>query len=81
MAHACETKLAKGYGMTELSSAVCVCIKNECNELGSVGIPLPLVDAEIRNPITKERIKATKSLNNISVEAGDAWIFEKRRRE
>lgn len=57
MAHACETKLAKGYGMTELSSAVCVCIKNECNELGSVGIPLPLVDAEIRNPITKERIE------------------------
>lgn len=55
-AHKCETKLAKGFGMTELSSAVCVCIKNECNELGSVGIPLPLVEAEIRDPNTKEII-------------------------
>lgn len=55
-AHKCKTRLAKGYGMTELSSAVCVCIKNECNKLGSVGIPLPLVEAEIRDPETKEII-------------------------
>ena len=61
-AHKCETRLAKGYGMTELSSAVCVCIKNECNELGSVGIPLPLVEAEIRNPNTKEVINTPNEI-------------------
>lgn len=29
----------KGYGMTELASAVIICT-NKCNKIGSVGIPL-----------------------------------------
>ncbi|WP_167511325.1 class I adenylate-forming enzyme family protein [Pseudobutyrivibrio xylanivorans] len=30
----------KGYGMTELSSGVIICINDECNKTGSVGQPL-----------------------------------------
>ncbi len=37
--HNSESKFVKGYGMTELSSSVCTCLKN-INEIGSVGVPL-----------------------------------------
>ena len=36
--HNCGYKIVKGYGMTEVSAAVCACTSNETNELGSVGI-------------------------------------------
>ncbi len=54
--HGCNTMLAKGFGMTELSSAAFVCIRNECNELGSVGVPLSMIEVEIRDPDTNEII-------------------------
>lgn len=38
-AHGSKYKLAKGYGMTEVGSAVSVTPTNEANKLGSVGIP------------------------------------------
>ena len=35
----CKSLILKGYGMTEVSSSACSCWNN-CNALGSVGIPL-----------------------------------------
>ncbi len=37
--HGCRDRVLKGYGMTETCAAACVCTGNECNKLGSVGIP------------------------------------------
>lgn len=37
--HNSDSRIVKGYGMTELSSSACTCIKN-VNKIGSVGIPL-----------------------------------------
>lgn len=37
--HNCQYRLLKGYGMTEVASAVCVTPNNEINKLRSVGIP------------------------------------------
>lgn len=39
--HYCHHKLAKGYGATEGGSAVVAVLSNECDCLGSAGIPLP----------------------------------------
>lgn len=38
-AHGCKDKVLKGYGMTETCAAACVCTGNDCNKLGSVGVP------------------------------------------
>lgn len=46
----------KGYGMTELSSAVVICT-NHCNKLGSVGIPLIKSNIKIINPETGEELR------------------------
>ena len=40
LGNGCKDKVAKGYGLTESCSGVCVCINNEVNKLGSVGVPL-----------------------------------------
>ena len=37
--HKCKYKICQGYGMTEVGTAVSVCISNEINRLSSVGIP------------------------------------------
>lgn len=38
--HHCQYFVTKGYGMTEVAACVTVCISNDCNQIGSVGIPL-----------------------------------------
>ena len=38
--HHCQYFVTKGYGMTEVAAGVTVCISNDCNQIGSVGIPL-----------------------------------------
>lgn len=43
----CAYRIVKGYGMTEVGSAVSVCPSNSCNKLGSVGIPFPWTDIAI----------------------------------
>ena len=53
--HNCKYKVSKGYGMTEVSAAVCATGKDELNKLGSVGIPFPsttiaIFDAESKDP-------------------------------
>ena len=45
--HNCKYKLLKGYGMTEVSSGICITPTNDINKLGSVGIPLPLTNVGI----------------------------------
>lgn len=45
----------KGYGMTELSSAVVICT-NHCNKIGSVGIPLIKSNIKIIDPETFEEL-------------------------
>lgn len=39
--HGCYYKVAKGYGSSETCSGVTMNISNECNRIGSSGIPLP----------------------------------------
>lgn len=55
--HNCPSKLAKGYGMTELSSAICSTLSNECNKLGSVGIPLVKSTISIFEPGTDKELQ------------------------
>lgn len=50
-----NSKLIKGYGMTELSSSVCTCMHN-CNELTSVGIPLVKNTIEIIDTNTGKEV-------------------------
>lgn len=55
--HNCKYNLLKGYGMTEVSSGVCLTANNCVNRLGSVGIPFPLTDVSIFDIDTGEELK------------------------
>ena len=55
--HNCEYAITKGYGMTEVCAAVSVCISNECNKLGSVGIPFSHTLISIFDPDTDKELK------------------------
>ena len=57
--HNCNSKVIKGYGMTELSSAVVICT-NEVNKLGSSGIPLSLSNVMIVEPGTMNELEYGK---------------------
>lgn len=48
--------MQKGYGMTEGASALVSTLSNECNKLGSVGIPLPLNSFGIFEPGTENEL-------------------------
>ena len=63
-AHNCEYKIVKGYGMTEVSAAVCACTSNETNELGSVGIPFPHSVISIFDPETGDELPLTSDMND-----------------
>lgn len=65
--HNCEYKVVKGYGMTEVSAAVCACTSNETNELGSVGIPFPHSTIAIFNPDTLEELPLTTDMASKNV--------------
>lgn len=54
--HNCDTKIIKGYGMSEVDAAVSVCINGEINRLRSVGIPLSKTVIGIFNPETNEEL-------------------------
>ncbi len=54
--HNCSYKIVKGYGMTEVNAAVAACVSNECNKIGSVGIPFPHSIIGIFDPITMEEL-------------------------
>ena len=54
--HNCPNQIIKGYGMTEVCAAVSVCTSNECNKIGSVGIPLTHTIISIFNPENGEEL-------------------------
>lgn len=54
--HGCPFTIKKGYGMSEVMAAVAACPSNECNAIGSVGIPFPHSTISIFDPDTKEEL-------------------------
>lgn len=54
--HGCKFKINKGYGMTEVSSAISACISIDCNKLGSVGIPFPKITVSIFDLDTEKEL-------------------------
>lgn len=48
--------IAKGYGMTELSSAAIVNVSEACNSIGSVGVAFPKTKIKVVNPETGEEV-------------------------
>lgn len=55
-AHKCKYLVTKGYGMTEVAAGVTVCISNDCNRIGSVGIPLTHTTVSIFDMDTGEEL-------------------------
>ncbi len=55
--HNNPVKLKKGYGMTELASAVSLTFSNESNKIGSVGIPFTHTVISIFDTETGEELK------------------------
>ena len=54
--HGCSSKLHKGYGMTEIGSAAVISMLDECNTLGSVGIPFVKTNTKIIDPKTNKEL-------------------------
>ena len=54
--HGCKYGVVKGYGMTEVNSAVCACT-GELNKIGSVGIPLVHTIISVFVPGTQQELK------------------------
>lgn len=54
--HGYTSKLQKGYGMTEIGSAAIINVSDECNSLGSVGIPFVKTVAKIVDPETHKEL-------------------------
>lgn len=66
--HNAKVLLTKGYGLSELGGC-CITTIDNYNEIGSVGVPLPLTDIRIRNVKTGE----IKKIGNEDLE-GEALI-------
>ena len=60
--HNSTSKIMKGYGMTEVSSSAVTCTDN-CNEIGSVGIPLICNNVSIFDIETGEEISYLENKN------------------
>lgn len=54
--HNAKCHVVKGYGMTEVSAAVSVCATDDCNAIGSVGIPFTHTIISIFDPETNEEL-------------------------
>lgn len=54
--HNSPIKITKGYGMTEMCAVATYTISDECNSIGSVGIPLVHNNVKVLDPITKEEV-------------------------
>ncbi len=65
-AHSANCNITKGWGMTEGSSCITYPKSNECNEIGSVGIPLSKNNIKILNTENSENIdiNATELMYN-----------------
>ncbi len=56
--HNCQSTLIKGYGMTEVSAAVCATARREFNKIGSVGIPFTHSIMSVFDPDTGKELPA-----------------------
>lgn len=54
--HNCKSTLIKGYGMTEVSAAVCATARREFNKIGSVGIPFTHSIMSVFDPETGKEL-------------------------
>ncbi len=63
----CKDKIAKGYGLTESCSGICVCVNNEVNKLKSVGIPLYKNIVGIFNPDNYDEELTYDTLGEIAI--------------
>lgn len=57
LSHNCKYRIMKGYGMTELGSAVTFSHTNESNKPGSVGIPIPCSNMKVLDQQTGKELK------------------------
>lgn len=57
LSHNCNYKIVKGYGMSEACAAVCACVSNETNAIGSVGVPFPNTIISAFEPGTDKELK------------------------
>ena len=65
--HGSSSKIMKGYGMTEVSAAAVTCTSN-CNEIGSVGIPL------VCNTVSIFNVETGKEISYFEDKAGEICI-------
>ena len=56
IAHNCSSTLIKGYGMTEVSAAVCATARKEFNKIGSVGVPFSHSMISVFDPDTGKEL-------------------------
>ncbi len=59
--HNCQSPLIKGYGMTEITAAVCATARREFNKPGSVGIPFTHSIMAVFDPDTGKELPVNKS--------------------
>lgn len=52
--HNCNIKITKGYGMTEICAAATYTSTDECNSIGSVGVPMVHNNVMVINPKTDD---------------------------
>lgn len=69
----CQYKIQKGYGLTEKCSAVTVCVNNEVNKPGSVGIPFSKTTVSIYDNENQKNLQY-QELGEICVSAPDVML-------
>lgn len=55
--HNCHNRVVKGYGMSEVTAAICGGVTEESNKIGSVGIPFSHSVIAVFDPETGEELK------------------------
>jgi len=55
-AHGASVRLVKGYGMTEMVATATLTLPN-CNEVGSVGVPMSMTNLKIVEPGTENELR------------------------
>ncbi len=55
--HKCIYRVQKGYGMSEVSAGVTFTVSNECNKIGSVGVPILNTVISVFDPESGEELR------------------------
>ena len=70
-----EARICKGWGLTEVNSAFTYTIKNECNQIGNVGIPLIGNNIKIVKPTMEDEKVDFDNLKELQYnEQGEIYI-------